>query len=148
MAFKICCFDVDLRTVCIVIAMHKMLGGVMFLSTTSFISPTNDPIIVGAYGGIGAGIFFLYGATKNNRTAIIIHLVFMGIAIVIFTVLAIILFMMMDQMEIKEETDGIMSSTGKMWTFFAFILLIAIYLWLCIYHFLQELKAGTYSPIN
>ena len=148
MVLKNCCCCLDLRIGCMVIAILQIFVGLGHLGRTPF----TWNVFLGATLGVACGVVLLYGTIKNNQTATTIYLVFAVIAIVVHVIAAILIFVAVKQVakemnEIGENTDA--TVTEKEGNIIGIVLLIValveVYLWICVYSFLKEVKLGAYA---
>ena len=147
-AIKTCCFCLEIRTGCTVLAIVEIMGGIADVFIESFIPPINDAHIAVAFGVIGIALFLVYGTSQNNQIATFLYLVFTGSGIVTFIAKTIMDLIEVEKFGIEKEGYELMAILGN-WTVVLFMLsIIKVYPWLCAYSFLQELMERKYDPID
>ena len=131
-----------------VIAIIEIFGGLGNLGRTPF----TWNVFLAATIGVACGVVLLYGTIKNNQTATTIYLVFAVIAIVVYVIMAILIFVAAKEIaEEMNEVDGnnyatVTETEGNIMGIVLLVgALIKVYLWLCVYSFLKELKLGAYA---
>ena len=154
-----CCCCVPLRTGSIILGIIGILSGAGFLlkGYTDWYYIIDGLLQIVAYGVL------LFGAIKNNKTAVLVHLVASAIIIVLSIALGIVAIVSIDiivpgfanncqgmREELKQLgwdcehlKTGIIAKTAG-----TFIVagLISIYFWICNYCFYKELKKGDNNP--
>ena len=148
MVFNKCCCCVDLRTGAMIIAILEILGSLSQLRRS-----TDLDGVIGMIVGVIAGATLMFGASKYNPTATLVHLIFSMIGVVGSFVYAILFFVgsglvaadpnLNESINVngnKVDADDLFEFYGLA---FLFAGLLELYFWLCIYSFYKGLKSGT-----
>ena len=155
-----CCCCVPLRTGSIILGIIGILSGAGFLlkGYTDWYYIIDGLLQIVAYGVL------LFGAIKNNKTAVLVHLVASAINIVLSIVLGIVAIVRIDTLapELANHCQSILEELRQMGLdceqFKAVVIsttaatfigsgLISVYFWICIYSFYKELKKGGNNPV-
>ena len=140
---KKCCFCLDLRTGCIVIAMLTILAGLSTLIRVPF----TWYMIFAAVTGSLSGSLLLYGAIRSNITATTSYLVMEVIGIIAYLLATSFIFIE-TQISANEFYENDLTKTAEntrmtgdlIGILFVFIILLHIYFWICGFRFLKQLR--------
>ena len=146
MLLKKCCCCVDLRTGAIIIAILGILGALGNMGEGfSWVA------IISTIVGLVAHGCLLFGAIKYHRVATLINLIISMLGIILMFIIAIIALVSIFRLPsgCSENLNCHAVETGLAVTVGMYIPggILAIYLWMCVYSFYQELKMGATNSV-
>ena len=147
-----CCCCISLRTGSLIIAILGILGGIIFLGHSMTFHGFLI-LVVPVYG------FLLYGAIERNEYAVLVWLLFNGVAIVLKIILGIIVIVGIIFIANIDNCSAVLEESKSIGLcfqiqnamehpvglaiivgIFIFGILLNIYFWICVYSFYKELK--------
>ena len=142
---KKCCFCLDLRIGCMVIAIITIIGGLCTLIRVPF----TWYMTLAAITGTLSGSLLLYGTIKNNITATTSYLVMEILGIVAYMLAAAFIFIETQKMANAYHENGLTKKAqetrvaGDLFgMLFVFMVLLQIYFWICAFRFIKDLRSS------
>ena len=150
---KICCKCIDIRTGVKIMAILEIIAGLKSFGLDCLVSEHYDligttiPIFLGS---VSAGACILYGAIKNNITAIFVGLIILPLVfcvILIALIIAMIVFgpALSMYLEVTVIGFGVYPLFTLAIMYYLLFAIHNVYFWLCVLSYYRQLKADDFK---